>query len=315
MHRREPVPAILLRLARAQADVVSREQALGCGLGRHTWTRLTRDGLWTRLAPGVARTLPGPVPWPSWAWAGVLTGGDRARLGGRAAGFCWGLLDRAPGEIDVLVPSATAPPTVDGPWRFVRERPGVRDPRSPGDPPRALLEDVAVDLASSGPEHEVVDWLTAAVQTHRTDPRRLLAAVRRRSRLRYRARITALLKDLADGAHNALELAYLREVERAHGLPVAERQVRRGATVADVFYRAFGVLVELDGRLGHTGAGRFRDMRRDNAAATAGLTTLRFGWADVHGSPCAVAAQVAENLRLRGWSGVPTRCSRCRRAA
>ena len=42
--------------------------------------------------------------------------------------------------------------------------------------------------------------------------------------------------------------------------------------------------------------GPFRDMRRDNSATTDGLATLRYGYRDVFGSPCEVAAQVAENL-------------------
>lgn len=46
----------------------------------------------------------------------------------------------------------------------------------------------------------------------------------------------------------------------------------------------YGLLIELDGRIGHTGDGRFRDMRRDNAAATDGLATLRYGWHDVSGA-------------------------------
>ena len=32
----------------------------------------------------------------------------------------------------------------------------------------------------------------------------------------------------------------------------------------DVDYEEYGLLVELDGRRGHDGAGRFRDMNRDN---------------------------------------------------
>lgn len=315
MHRRQPVPDAVDRLAFAQAEVITREQCLGCGLGRHALDRLVGEGRWVRMCTGLFRTVQGVPPWSSWARGGVLVGGDRARLGGRAAALGWGLVEQPPEEICVLVPNATAAPRTPGPWEFVRERPGVRDPRTTGDPPRAGIEDITLDLASAGSESEVVTWLAAAVQTRRTDARRLLRAADRRLRLRHRALITELLADLAAGAHSALEIAYLNEVERAHGLPTAERQVRRGRTCADVFYRPFQLLIELDGRIGHTGAGRFRDMRRDNAAAGQGLATLRFGWTDVHGRPCEVALQVAENLRLRGWEGVPARRSRCRLVA
>jgi hypothetical protein len=79
----------------------------------------------------------------------------------------------------------------------------------------------------------------------------------------------------------------------------------------DVGYDAYGLLVELDGRLGHEGAGRFRDMERDNRFVLGGLTTLRYGWFDVVDHPCLVAAQVGQMLIARGWLGLPARCERC----
>ena len=112
-----------------------------------------------------------------------------------------------------------------------------------------------------------------------------------------------------------MEVRYLRDVERAHGLPDGRRQVRRRRTECDVWYEEYGLLVELDGRRGHEGGGAFRDMRRDNSATTDGLATLRYGYRDVFGSPCEVAAQVAENLARRGWPGPFGRCQRCRRVA
>ena len=73
-----------------------------------------------------------------------------------------------------------------------------------------------------------------------------------------------------------------------------------------------GTLVELDGKAGHTGAGKFRDMRRDNSATVDGLSTLRYGWSAVHDEPCVVAVEVAEVLINRGWRGLLERCGRCR---
>ncbi len=112
-----------------------------------------------------------------------------------------------------------------------------------------------------------------------------------------------------------IEQDYLHKVERAHDLPIGRRQVSRRNTEVDVLYVEFGLVVELDGRIGHTGMGRFRDMRRDNASTSDGLATLRYGKADVFGSPCEVAEQVGLNLVRRGWSGPRTRCPLCRRAA
>ncbi|WP_197429858.1 hypothetical protein [Auraticoccus cholistanensis] len=70
-------------------------------------------------------------------------------------------------------------------------------------------------------------------------------------------------------------------------------------------------MVELDGRF-HEGAGRFRDMRRDNLAMLSGQRTLRFGWPDVTQRPCEAASQVATLLVDGGWGGLFRRCRRCR---
>jgi hypothetical protein len=122
-----------------------------------------------------------------------------------------------------------------------------------------------------------------------------------------------ILGEAAEGVQSFLEQAYLRRVERAHGLPRARRQVRAvegGAVVyRDNEYSPYGVLVELDGQIGHAETtSRWRDMTRDNAAAMSGKLTLRFGYHLV-GEPCAAAAQVVAALRLRGWTGTPRACS------
>ncbi|WP_433021809.1 hypothetical protein [Kribbella sp. CA-294648] len=77
----------------------------------------------------------------------------------------------------------------------------------------------------------------------------------------------------------------------------------------DVEYTPYGLIVELDGRLGHADAlSRWRDMSRDNAAATSGKLTLRFGY-QLTSLPCATAAQVVAALHRLGWNGAPRRCS------
>jgi very-short-patch-repair endonuclease len=87
---------------------------------------------------------------------------------------------------------------------------------------------------------------------------------------------------------------------------------RRAGTVATCIatfvYRAWNVIVELDGPEAHPPDGAFRNMRRDNDSAVAGDTTLRYGWRDVVGDPCGVAAQVGAVLSLGGWVGRPRQC-------
>jgi hypothetical protein len=317
MRARQPVPDALLRLSRLQDGVVSREQAIGHGLRPAGVSRLVRDGFWVRLARGIYLTSATSPTWPALAWAGVLIGGDAARLGGLAAAHAHGLVAEPPRQIDVLLPVTLSRPRITGPWRFLRERPGARLARTVGSPPRLTVEDTVLDLVGDPDcgDRDAINWLTLAVNSRQTTPRLILRAAEGRHFLRRRALIAAVLDDVAAGARSPLEVDYLNLVERAHGLPAGRRQVSRRGTEVDVLYEAYALLVELDGRLGHTGMGRFRDMRRDNSATSDGLATLRYGKADVFGLPCAVADEVARNLMRRGWNGSVERCDRCRNVA
>ena len=156
-------------------------------------------------------------------------------------------------------------------------------------------------------------WVTRAFARDLIDEAGLLAAIARRARLRWRTDLHELIT-AAVGDYSVLEFRYERDVERAHGLPAASRQVpfakpggRRGRR--DRVYEDYAVVVELDGRQAHPVESQRRDKARDNAAAVAGQQTLRCDWADVRHQPCTTAAQVAGVLRTRGWQGVPRPCS------
>jgi very-short-patch-repair endonuclease len=316
MHRRQPVPAALRALALHQCGVVTREQALGLGFTDGGLAREVRDGNWQRMATGVYLTATGSPSWDANAWAGTLIGGDAARLGGCAAAYLHQLVNAPPVPIEVLVPVDSRPRVV-GPWTFRRERPGARLPSTVGSPPRITVEDTVLDLISD-PDcdaRSAVNWVTLAVQSRRTTPQRLLRASQHRHFFSRRPLLHATLDDVRAGVRSPIEQDYLHKVERAHDLPIGRRQVGRRHTEVDVLYDEFGLIVELDGRIGHSGMGRFRDMRRDNVSTTDGLATLRYGKADVFGIPCEVADQVGTNLVVRGWSGPKTRCPLCRRAA
>jgi hypothetical protein len=175
------------------------------------------------------------------------------------------------------------------------------------------VEDTVLDLCATGPEHEVVSLVTTTVNSRRTTATKLLGQMKTRRRQARRRLLLDLLEDVAQGAESPIELRYLNDVERPHGLPRGTRQQSRLglAYCADVDYQAWQLVVELDGREGHDGVRRFRDMRRDNRFAFHDWLTLRYGWFDLTYRPCAVAFQVASVLRRRGWTGLATRCPRC----
>lgn len=78
-------------------------------------------------------------------------------------------------------------------------------------------------------------------------------------------------------------------------------------------YEAFGLVVELDGRLFHNSAGaRDADLERDlDARVLEDRVTVRLGWGQVYGRACGTAAKLGLLLQQRGWTGRPTRCPDC----
>jgi hypothetical protein len=68
---------------------------------------------------------------------------------------------------------------------------------------------------------------------------------------------------------------------------------------------AVGVVVELDGRLGHEATtDRWNDLERDLDAVVQGDLTVRAGWGLVL-DPCRLAAALVRILLARGWTGRP----------
>lgn len=323
MRRRIDPDPKLLRLADLQEGVLSREQVLAHGLGRNSVDRLLRHGAWQLLDRGIYLLGTGEPTWPAQVWAGVLIGGDHARVAGTAAAHLHGLADDESDQIQILVPHSVKRRDRSS-WVFHRERPGARGPQTVGEPPRLSAEDTVLDLCDPRcvpTDRSAVDWITAAIQRKITTARQLERAVRSRRFVHDRRLILDLLADTSTGAESTLELRYLHDVERAHGLPVGVRQSRRptagtehGRQVfRDVLYEEYQLIIELDGRTGHADVGgRLRDLRRDNVAALRGETTLRYGWQDVAIDSCLTAFQVAGVLTARGWPGPLQSCPRCR---
>jgi very-short-patch-repair endonuclease len=130
--------------------------------------------------------------------------------------------------------------------------------------------------------------------------------------MRWRRWIAAALQDAAEGVHSPLEKHYVDGVERAHGLPVAQRQAKRrhgsGSRYLDNAYAEYGLCVELDGLVAHPAEGRWRDTRRDNENLAQGTVSLRYGWPDATENRCRTAAEIAAVLRRRGWTGALRPC-------
>jgi hypothetical protein len=302
---------VLDDLIRCQHGVVTRVQAIAGGLtGSQIEVRLS-TGRWRRIFTGVYLTFNGPVPRRSLLWAVVLRAGSDAVLSHETAAELAGLGEPTP-VIHVTVPSHRTPGRIAG--VVIHRSVHLTQCRHPTRlPPQTRVEDTVVDLTQSCRRlDDAMAWLARAVGSRTTTPERLAARFQARPKLRDRQSLLSALSDVASGCHSLVELRYLRDVERAHGLPPSQRQVRREkeSRYDDVRYREFRTRVELDGRAAHPEHERWRDMRRDNAAVVEGDQVLRYGSGDVEGSPCELARQVAAVLTPAGWPGQLHPCSR-----
>ncbi len=305
-------------LARLQGGVVTRRQALDSGLSAGAITTRLKYRKWRQLYRGVYVTSTGPVSRETHLWAAVLYAGRGARLSHHTAAELHGLSERRTPLIHVTIPAdrrvrrtrnvvihISASAEV---WRFPR-----------GVIPHTLVEETVLDLVHAECEFDdACAWITAAFGKGLTTEGLMRATMKGRKRLRWRPHLDEIVTAAAGGTHSVLEYRYDRDVERAHGLPAARRQVpftnpngRRG--FRDRYYADYGIVVELDGKLAHPEHARWRDRARDNAATAAGGSTLRYDWNDVTRHACHTAAQVADAIRARGWTGTLRPCSRrCR---
>ncbi len=293
-------------LLEQQSGVVARRQLDEIGARPTDLRRWLRRKELVVVHPGVYVNHNGPLTWSSRAWAGVLVHWPAA-LSHESA------VNLAGDPIHVAVEHDRTPVS----------RPGVRlhwiaglDERVLWNvgPPRVRFEDALITLCSRTPHRTAALALASdACRRRRTTPERLLAELERRSNLRHRAWLTEVFLETATGIQSALESSYRRRVERPHGLPRAERQVRErtshGIVYRDVTYERYSLIVELDGRLGHElSAERWADMDRDLEAALTDRTTLRIGWRHTEDRPCETAARLGRVLQLRGWRGSVRGC-------
>ena len=317
------------RVLRHQDGVISRAQALECGLDDIALERLLRRRQLARVHPGVYVGHTGTPTWSQRAWSAVLFHWPAALAGPSAL--------RAPGLRSLSDPRPPGRSHGDAAWtagpagragtepvhvvvaasrRVVPPSGVIVTRRTDFDgrvqlhlsPPRLRLDEALLDVASAcWDEAGAVALLADACHEGATTAARLHATLSGRGRLPRRRLLLAILDDVAAGSMSVFERRYLRDVERSHGLPVARRQVRvvtrQGVTFRDVEYSDFRVVVELDGRLVHSGLRReWTDLERDVEAMVRGEATIRFGWGQVL-EPCRGSRVVGRLLQSRGWTG------------
>ena len=308
-----------LVLLNTQCGIVDRAQAKRAGFSdRQIWHRL-RSGRWQRVHEGVYATFTGPLDRDARMWAALRRAGDGAMLSHETAAEVHGMIDKpASGAIHITVPAGRRPIRRGSVRGVVIHRSGQSRPQLPitWKLPRTRIEDTVLDLIDAAPTFQhAYGWIARAVTRDLATVGMLRAALATRRRARYRAELAVAFGASDGGVRSGLELRYSRDVERAHGLPSAQRQARRelaGRThYRDNWYAKYRVCVEVDGPTYHRDEQVWKDKRRDNLnLAEDGAETFRFGPVEVTELACESAAMVAAALARNGWKGVPRPCRR-----
>jgi predicted transcriptional regulator of viral defense system len=301
--------------AQWQAGVVSRRQLLAAGFSSDAVGERLRRGHWEQMYRGVYALFSGVPDREAWLWAAVLRAGPGAVLSHCTAAELHGLVD-PPDE-----PSEAIHVTVPSTRRIEARGIGVhisgrieQATQANRQPPRTSVEETVLDLTQLACTFDdVCGWITRACGRRRTTEDRLREAIDARKKIRWRAELGEILTVAGSGIHSALEYRYLRDVERAHGLPQSRHQVRVRIdgknAYRDAYYDEYKVAVELDGRLAHRDEDRWRDNHRDIVASAEGIQTCRYTWQGIRAHPCETAVWQAKVLREQGWPGTPVPCS------
>lgn len=271
------------------------------------------------MYPGVYATFSGRPSREARLWAAVRQVGEDAMLSHETAAEVHGIIDKPlGGTIHIIVPLRRRPAQLRSATGIIVHRSDQSRAQflGPFKLPRTRIEDTVLDLVSAAPDFDRgYAWISRAVTRQLVTPDALRAAVAERSRIRWRKWLNDAFEESRDGVQSALELRYVRDVERAHGLPASQHQARRqinGKThYKDSWYPEYQLAVEIDGPAYHQNEQVHRDNERDNANLAADdVRTFRFGPVAVTEHACRTAAMVALTLQRNGWRGFPRPCRR-----
>jgi predicted transcriptional regulator of viral defense system len=306
-------------LARDQKGIVRREQLIAAGMSPSAIQRRIASGDWQCLGNGVYATFTGESIREAKLWTVVLRAGPGALLSHETAAELHGFAEKTSKKIHVTVPAGRHPGRNRSMRNVVIHRSRILVPdriQAPWLLPRTSAESTVLDLVSVAETFDdAYAWICRGIADDRIAPVGLRRMMDERARMRWRTWLTEALADAESGVNSALELRYVRDVERAHGLPTAQRQARQHADAKimylDNLYEAYPLCVELDGLAYHSAENRWKDTDRDNANIAATNTrTMRYGWVANTERCCQTAQLVANGLHQNGWQGTPRPCKR-----
>ncbi|HEX3489087.1 MAG TPA: DUF559 domain-containing protein [Streptosporangiaceae bacterium] len=294
------------RLADSQFGVITRAEALACGLTLSALQhRIRPGGPWSRILPGIYLTSTGQRGQDQRLMAALLYAGQGSIITGLAALRHYKIGGPDTRQVEVLIPAqrrrsshgyVVVHRTTRIPRRFA-----ATGPIQFASPARAVA-DAALGLVRLTDVRAIAaaavqrDWCTVAALHEELDagPHRDTALLR------------TALRELDDGIRSAAE-GDLRSTLHRSRLPVPMFNARlylgdRLIAVADAWWPHAGLVVEVDSREWHLSPADWeRTMRRHAALTALGILVLHFSPRQIRTEP----ETVVEAIRSALQSGSP----------
>ena len=298
--RRPDVGATL----RAQDNVISRRQALACGMTPDAMKhRIRPEGPWQRLLPGVYAAQTGSPTAAQKDMAALLHAGPGSAVTGLAALRGLGLVAGQTHRVEVLVPTPRRPVSMG----FVTVHRTTRMPplvirlgrRSYTPAPRALA-----DAARGMTELREVRALIAGAVQRGDCPLPALVRELGEGQSRNSALLRQVLAEVAGGIRSVTEAEFADLIKRGR-LPAPKFNARLfapdGTFIAkpDAWWPEAGVAAEVDSREWHLRPADWeRTMRRHAEMSSHGILVLHFTPRQIRRDPATVIAAIADTLRI-----------------
>ena len=280
---------------RRNDGVITRAQAIGCGLTDTGISRRVRSGRWRRCGPGVYFVDDRPFTTAARIRAAVWSYGANAVASGLAAAWWHDLTTRTPECVEVTVPRsshgrphpATRPRRRDLSPRDVVERNGLWV--------TSLALTVVEATARRGGGARVMD---TALQRRIELP--FLWRAHLRNTGRYGSPAARRMLQAADsGARSQAERLLVKLLHDA-GITGWIANYPVAGYKADVAFPDVQVVVEVDGWAFHSAPEDFEaDRVRQNRIVLSGWTVLRFTWLDLVETPERVIAEIRRAISAR----------------
>jgi very-short-patch-repair endonuclease len=297
-------------LMQRQHLVITRRQALACGLGHDAIHRQIRPGgRWQRLLPGVYLAVTGTPTQDQRDTAALLYAGPGATLTGPAALRRYGMRAPRTDTVDVLVPAKRIRQSTGfvliHRTRRLPEHVCYDGPVQYALPARAVADAVRglKDLAT------VRSVVAAAVQTRRCTIEQLKTELSA-GPMHGSALFRSALAEVIDGARSAPEAELLHLIKRGRlPVPLFNPRLYVGnefLAKPDAWWPDNGVAVEVDSREWHLSPESWeRTMRRHDLMTAAGILVLHFTPRQIREEPDQVIATIRAALASRRGAEVP----------